>query len=961
MNHNLHKLYVLFVFFILMASTGVGMVSPETDTGSPHTPDTRGGTRGDTIYIDADSGDDDTGDGSSGKPYKTIQKGVDESAGGDTIEVRPGIYEEAVNIEKSITVRSSSQDPGDTIIRAPGELKTCVEMRADGIELSGFGLENATTDWYTGVYLTGTSGCTISNNILEDNSIGIYCTDSGDVTITDNAISANAMYGIYLSRSNNCVLKDNVLEDNELGFHVWGDVRSQFVHDIDTSNTINDREMHYLLDQEDQEVPANAGFMGLVNCRRITVNDQDITASGHGLLMVNTTDSTVEDITASGNENGIILWQSSRNEIKKAIASSNAYDGIRLKEGSNDNTVEECVANDNADNGIELLGSTGCTISENGARGNGGCGIYVYSGSTDNSFEENTLEDNDNGIRVRESHRNELDQNQAFGNKDAGLWIDNSENCTVTGSEAARNTNGIYLGWAKKTAVENNIGYNNRKAGAYLYRSSENTLGFNTLQFNRDYGLYLYSYSNDNLVENNTIHSNNRYGIYLGSQSNDNIFRNNTITETTNEAIDITGAHDNLFYNNYLDNEDNCLVIGDNLWNISKTRGTNIIGGPYLGGNFWSDYDGKDADRDGLGDSTYNASATNKDHHPLVRNELPVIHYHYTPAHPEVDEQIDFDASDSTDPDGSIESYHWDFGDGEEDEGESVSHAYSEAGKYQLVLTLTDNEGGKNATSTELEVYSLIPPFITWFSPEARVSDIMNASRSFNISVDQTVDVSWQLDGKEVQRNDSVTEARYTNLSAKGGVWNLSAVVENGNGKDMMIWDWRVADFTIGPSGQLGGWPGGIAVSDDHAYLCQGYGMNVINISEGKPVKEATLLLPDEVRDMALEGNHVYLAAGGSGLQVVDVSKPGEPAMVGDFQPDTGEVNAVELSGDHAFLAMGEDGATILDISDPTDPKELSTIDVSAVGLAVVDDHAYVTGFGSNMLWIYDISDIESR
>lgn len=56
---------------------------------------------------------------------------------------------------------------------------------------------------------------------------------------------------------------------------------------------------------------------------------------------------------------------------------------------------------------------------------------------------------------------------------------------------------------------------------------------------------------------------------------------------------------------------------------------------------------------------------------------------------------VDFDASDSVDPDSSIASYRWDFGDGSSAErsGPKVSHSYDAVGSYTATLTLTDEEG----------------------------------------------------------------------------------------------------------------------------------------------------------------------------------------------------------------------------------------------------------------------------
>ena len=85
----------------------------------------------------------------------------------------------------------------------------------------------------------------------------------------------------------------------------------------------------------------------------------------------------------------------------------------------------------------------------------------------------------------------------------------------------------------------------------------------------------------------------------------------------------------------------------------------------------------------------------------MPENKPPIASFIYSPPNPIVNQTITFDGSNSTDPDGTIEEYEWDFGDGEKAEGSIVTHSYSFAGNYTVKLTVTDDKGAINST-TEL-------------------------------------------------------------------------------------------------------------------------------------------------------------------------------------------------------------------------------------------------------------------
>ena len=93
-------------------------------------------------------------------------------------------------------------------------------------------------------------------------------------------------------------------------------------------------------------------------------------------------------------------------------------------------------------------------------------------------------------------------------------------------------------------------------------------------------------------------------------------------------------------------------------------------------------------------------------------NDDPVAVIANGPYAATVGQSISMSSQGSNDPDGSIASYSWNFGDGSSSTAANPSHTYSSVGNYTVTLTVTDNEGASDSVTSVANIEAAASGFV---------------------------------------------------------------------------------------------------------------------------------------------------------------------------------------------------------------------------------------------------------
>jgi len=171
---------------------------------------------------------------------------------------------------------------------------------------------------------------------------------------------------------------------------------------------------------------------------------------------------------------------------------------------------------------------------------------------------------------------------------------------------------------------------------------------------------------------------------------------------------------------------------------------------------------------------------------------------------------VNFDGSNSTDPDGNITSYNWDFGDGNTANTVSAANTYTVAGNYSAILTVTDNDGGTDSstlsvtvTDDALPIQSISQGVQASDDDAEQKSDTTTNTGSSDLEMVQdfseTQTIGIRFDQLAVPRNATITAAWIQFTADEENDEPTNLVIEGERTGNSFEFDWEDSSVTNRP------------------------------------------------------------------------------------------------------------------------------------------------------------------
>jgi parallel beta-helix repeat protein len=507
--------------------------------------------------------------------YDTIQAAIDapQTLDEHTITVDAGTYYEHVVVNKTVSL--IGEDSETTIV--DGNMSgAIVSVNASSVLVSNFTIQNS----FIGVYIEGSPNSIISGNNIKNCDHGVAVWDLGSVntTISGNYIKTN-MYGIWLTGSSNKITENTFAN---CGLFVLYSYENLVV-----DNLVNGKPLVYLEGISNYTVE-DAGQVILVNCNRIRVENLAISNTTVAVTLSETNSTRIAGNNITANRDyGIYLVDSSNNTISGNNITNN-LNGVRLWKSSNN-----IMTKNNVTNKVKSI---------------------EFTQSSNNSITENYIVNNEYSFALWNSSYNTITKNDIIGNYDDGIKLFGSSNNWIAENEIKTNYIDILLAYSSNnnSITRNNL--TNSADGIWIEHSSNNNwIDSNTITANTRYGIYLLYSSNYNRITGNNITANDLHGLWLWNSSNNCITENkiaNNGVARDGFGIRLWEASNNtIYHNNFIDNNHQVFTYeSENVWDDGYPSG----------GNYWSNYNGTDANQDGIGDTAYDIDVNNQDNYPLM-------------------------------------------------------------------------------------------------------------------------------------------------------------------------------------------------------------------------------------------------------------------------------------------------------------------------------------------------------